>query len=346
MEKIVVTSMWPSAGKTTAIIGIAKALNLKFGYMKPFGERLLYRKKRLWDYDAALIAGIFGLEENAEDMSIGFHHPKLLYMLDEETTGKRLLQQLAHIGEKKDFVFIEAAKDITYGTSVYLDALSLAKYLDARLLVIAAGEGSAVDGITFLHKRIRMEEVNLLGVIFNKVTNVAEFTDYYTPKIKKLNMNVLGIIPYNQELPFFSVRYVVDRLLAKVIAGETCLHRLVKNIFVGSASPSALSKHPGFEAGDKMVITSGDRADMILAALDSHSAAVVLTNNILPPANLVAKAEEMGIPLLLVPFDTYQVAKQMDNLEPLPTKDDQDKIALVERMITTHVNLNELKAEK
>ena len=346
MEKVVVTSMRQSAGKTTAIIGIAKALNLKFGYMKPFGERLIYRKKRLLDYDASLIAGIFGLEENVEEMSIGFHHPKLLYMLDEETTGKRLLEQLAHVGERKDFVFIEAGKDITYGASAYLDAISLAKCLDARLLVVAAGEGPALDDITFLHKRVQLEGVNLLGIIFNKVTNVAEFTDYYIDKIKKLNMNVLGIIPYDQELPFFSVGYVVDRLLAKVIAGETCLHRLVKNIFIGSASASAASKDLRFQAEDKMVITSGDRADMILAALDSHSAAVVLTNNILPPANLVAKAENLGVPLLLVPLDTYQAAKQMDNLEPLPTKDDQDKIALIERMITTHVNLNSLKSGK
>jgi BioD-like phosphotransacetylase family protein len=37
MEKLVVTSMRQSAGKTSAIIGIAKALNKKVGYMKPFG---------------------------------------------------------------------------------------------------------------------------------------------------------------------------------------------------------------------------------------------------------------------------------------------------------------------
>ena len=346
MEKVVVTSMRENAGKTTAIIGIAKALNLKFGYMKPFGERLVYRKKRLWDYDASLIAGIFGVEENPEDMSIGFHHPKLLYMLDEETTGKRLLEQLAHVGEKKDFVFIEAGQDITYGASVYLDAISLAKYLDARLLVVAAGEGSALDGTTFLHKRIQLEDVDLLGIIFNQVTNVSEFTDYYSDKINKLDINVLGIIPYYQELSFFSVDFVVDRLLAKVIAGETRLNRRVKNIFVASASVSAALKHPGYQAEDKMVITSGDRADMILAALDSHSAAVVLTNNILPPPNLIAKAEELGIPLLLIPLDTYQVVRQMDTMEKLPTRDDKDKIALIEQMIMSHVNLNKLKAER
>ena len=90
MDTFVVTSLRPSAGKTSIIIGITKVLNRKIGYIKPFGERFLYRKKRMWDYDAALITNIFGLDENPEDMSIGFHHAKLIYMLDEATTGEKL----------------------------------------------------------------------------------------------------------------------------------------------------------------------------------------------------------------------------------------------------------------
>ena len=62
MNKLVVTSMRHNAGKTSVIIGLANALNKKIGYIKPFGDKLLYRKKRLWDYDAALIASIFSLE--------------------------------------------------------------------------------------------------------------------------------------------------------------------------------------------------------------------------------------------------------------------------------------------
>ena len=53
MDTFVVASMRPSAGKTSIIIGITKALNRKIGYIKPFGDRFLYRKKRMWDYDAA-----------------------------------------------------------------------------------------------------------------------------------------------------------------------------------------------------------------------------------------------------------------------------------------------------
>lgn len=344
MEKLVITSMRQSAGKTSVIIGMAKALNKKIGYMKPFGERLLYRKKRLWDYDAALVAGVFNLEENIEDMSIGFHHSKLLYMLDEEMTKQKLLELLATVGNKKDFVFIEAGKDITYGGSVYLDALSLCKYLDAGLLVVASGdEDTILDDLTFLKKRVQMEKVKLRGVVINKVANITEFTDIHLNKIKQMGLPVLGVVPYHKELPFFSVSYLADRLFAKVIAGENNLHRTVKNIFIGSASASAALKNPFFQAEDKVVITSGDRGDMVVAALGSKSAAVVLTNNILPPPILISKAEKMNIPLLLVSLDSYQVAKQIDALESLPTKDDTEKIALIEQMVSSHVNMKEFK---
>ncbi|KUG22516.1 hypothetical protein ASZ90_007692 [hydrocarbon metagenome] len=347
MDKLVVTSMRQSAGKTSVIIGLAKALNMKTGYMKPFGERLIYRKKKLWDYDAALISNILVMEESGENLSIGFHPSKLMSMLDEEMTKQKLSELLSIAGDKKDVVFIEAGKDITYGSSVYLDAISLAQYLDAGLLVVSSGnEDTIFDDIIFLKKRIQMEKATLQGVIINKVTNINEFNDIYLPKIHQLGINVLGVIPYYKELPFFSVNYLADRLFAKIIAGENNLNGIVENVFIGSVSASAVSKDPLFQAKNKIVITSGDRSDMIVAALDSHSTAIILTNDILPQSNIIARAEKMCIPLLLVSTDSYQTAKQIDDLEALPTKDDTEKICLIEKMISDHVDIKKLHLAK
>ena len=347
MDKLVVTSMRQGAGKTSVIIGLAKALNKKTGYMKPFGERLIYRKKKLWDYDAALLSNILGMEESGENLSIGFHPSKLMSMLDEETTGQKLSELLSIAGDKKDIVFIEAGKDITYGSSVHLDALSLAQYLDAGLLVVASGnEDTIFDDIIFLKKRIQVEKATLRGIIINKVTNINEFNDIYLPKIHQLDVNVLGVIPYYKELPFFSVNYLADRLFAKVIAGEHNLNGIVENVFIGSVSANAVSKDPVFQTKNKIVITSGDRSDMILAALDSHSTAIILTNNILPQSNIIARAEKMCIPLLLVSNDSYQTARQIDDLEALPTKDDREKICLIEKMMSDHVDIKKLHLAK
>jgi hypothetical protein len=212
--------------------------------------------------------------------------------------------------------------------------------------VVSGNEDTIFDDITFLKKRVRTEKVTMRGIIINKVTNLSEINDIYLPKIQQLGVNVLGVIPYYKELPCFSINYLADRLFAKIIAGENNLNGIVENVFIGSVSASAVSKDPLFQAKNKIVITSGDRSDMIIAALDSQSAAVVLTNNILPPSNIVAKAEKMRIPMLLVSMDSYQTASQIDDLEALPTKDDKEKIALIEQMISDHVDIKKLQLEK
>ena len=343
VDKFVVTSLRQGAGKTSVIIGITKALNRKIGYIKPFGERFLYRKKRLWDYDAALITNIFGLEENPEDMSIGFHHSKLLYMLDEETTREKLRELLVSVGNGKEIFFAECGKDITYGASVHLDAISLARELKAQLIVVASGdEDTILDDVIFFKKYIQTGEVRCKGIIINKVANVADFCDTRLPRIKKQGIDILGVIPYCKELPYFTVSYLADRLFAKIITGEENLHRTVKSVFIGSMSAVAALKNPLFQEEGKVVVTSGDRTDMITAALESNAAAVMLTGNILPTPDLISRAAKMGIPFLLVSADTCEIARQMDGMESLPTKDDLGKIALIEEMVRTHVNLQAL----
>jgi BioD-like phosphotransacetylase family protein len=81
---------------------------------------------------------------------------------------------------------------------------------------------------------------------------------------------------------------------------------------------------------------------MILAALESNTAGIILTNNLLPPPNITAMASERNIPLLLVLQDTYQIARQIDALEPLLTPTSTEKLALLAHLMKTHVRLERL----
>lgn len=136
------------------------------------------------------------------------------------------------------------------------------------------------------------------------------------------------------------VYYLVDRLFAKVITGEGGLKRVVKNIIIGAWSANVFLQSPVFKKENKLVITGGDRTDMILASLESDTSGIILTNNILPPSNIISKATERNIPLLMVFSDTYQTAKQIENLEPLLTKDDTDKVELLKELCRKHVDLS------
>ncbi len=343
MDKLIIASIRENAGKTSVITGIAKALNKKIGYMKPLGDRLLYRKKQLWDYDASLITSIFGLTDDPMDMSLGFDHSKLRYMYDEEGTKAKLLEAISHIGADKEVLLIEGGKDITYGISVHLDAISLAEATGGKLIIVVSGDDDAIlDDITFVKKHIDMSQVDFGGVIVNKLHDIENFEYTHLTTITDMEVNVLGMIPHTQKLTYFSVDYLSQSLFAKVITGEGGLKNVVQNVFVGAASVNAALRNPVLKRENSLAITSGDRTDMILAALESNVVGMILTNNILPPSNIISKASDRNTPLLVVAPDTYEVAKQIDNLQPLLTKDDTEKIDLLGQLMQEHVNLNEI----
>jgi BioD-like phosphotransacetylase family protein len=50
----------------------------------------------------------------------------------------------------------------------------------------------------------------------------------------------------------------------------------------------------------------------------------------------------MNIPILLVPFDTFQTAKQIDDMIPLLTKDDTERIAMLEKLVQQNVDLKSI----
>jgi BioD-like phosphotransacetylase family protein len=342
MKNIVIGSVSENAGKTSFIVGLGKAIGQEFNYLKPFGDRLIYRKKRLWDYDSALISNIFGLEQSSEDITLGFEHSKLRYMYDETGTKAKLLEMTRNLGGNDKLLLIEGGKDLTYGTSVRLDTLSLVKYLNARLILVVSGdEGTIIDDVTFVKKYVDVTGIDY-SIVINKVNNLEDYKATHLRDIKELGVNILGVIPCEASLNQVPVSYIAEKIQARVIAGESGLQKRVKHVFVGAWSGDIAAQHPIFKKENKIVITGGDRADMIVASLDKSTSGLILTNNIIPSQNLISKASDMGIPILLVPFDTFQAAKQIDDMIPLLTKDDSERIDLLQKLIEQYVDIKSI----
>ena len=342
MNSLIVASTREGAGKTSVLIGLAKAIGKQFGYVKPLGDRFLYRKKRLWDYDASLLTQLFSLGEEPETISIGFDHSKLRYMYDREAIGAELRRLVGTVGEGRHAVFIECGKDLGYGASVWLDPLTLSQDLGYPVLVVASGgENEIADDLAFLKRFVGADEADVAGVIVNKVVHRDDFLETHLPEIEALGVNVLGVVPHEPELETLSVRLLAEKLFARVVAGEGGLDRIVRHVFVGAMSVDAAMGEPLFRKPDKLIITSGDRSDMVLAALDvGGTSCLVLTHNIVPPANVVAKAGDQGVPILLVPGDTFATAMQVDEIDPLLTAGDAEKVELLERLAATHLDLD------
>ena len=342
MKRLVIASIRKSAGKTSVSLGLTKATAKNVAYMKPLGDRLLYRKKRLWDHDAALVTKVFGLEVSPENVSLGFEHQKLRYMYDRETTREKLLEMAEELETGKELLLVEAGAELSSGASVHLDSLTLCRWLEAKLLVVLDGdENSIMDDLYFLKNSVDTSGIPLAGVVINKLKDIEDFAVTQLPAIENLGIPVLGLLPWQPELGQLTVGYLADKLFAKIIAAEDRVERPVKHIFVGAMSASMAQKNPLFKKEDKVIITSGDRSDMILAALETGSAAIILTNSILPPPSIISRAAREGVPLLLLSSDTFLTAKHIDDMEPLVSPGDNEKIKLLAEMARSRLSLDE-----
>jgi len=340
MKQLVIASLRANAGKTSLIVGLAEYLKRPVGYMKPFGDRLLYSKKRLWDYDAALMSNLYAIDRNPEHMSIGFDHAKIRYMFTGDSLRAQLAEMADIMGRGTDLLMVECGRSISYGSSVGLDPLSIARALKTPLVLVASGgDEDIIDDIMFLHERVDLDGIELAGLIINGVHAVENFRELYLPEIEKLGIKVLGTVPHRIELGYYSLRFLADRLFAKVLTCERNLDRIVKHIFIGAMAGDTALQKPFFRKSDKLIITGGDRTDMILAAIASNSAGILLTNNILPPANILARVEESGVPMLLANTDTNEAARRIAGLQPLITMDDRERIELLREIVAAHIDV-------
>lgn len=341
MKSTVFASIREGSGKTSIIVGIMSALKKNIGYVKPIGDRLIYKRKRNRDYDSHLVTALFNLPEEAENITLGFDHSKLRYMYDHDSVGKAVNDLVELIGQGKDGVFIEAGKDIFYGSSLNLDPLSLARHTGSSLVLIVGGsDESILDDLAFAKNNFDLNGISSCSVIINKVFDRDEFEELYSDRVESLGFDILGIIPHEERLTKFTISYLAQRFFAKVVAGEGGIGNMVDNVFVGAMSTDEIIRNPLFNKKNKFLITSGDRTDMILAALEGDTAGVLLTNNILPPSNIISKANERNIPLLLVSMDTFTAAMKFGELETLLTRDNDEVIGMLAQMAEKYLKLD------
>jgi BioD-like phosphotransacetylase family protein len=100
---------------------------------------------------------------------------------------------------------------------------------------------------------------------------------------------------------------------------------------------------------DMLLITPGDREDIVLAActsIDAQSnekmAGIVLTGGLRPSPSVLKVIQTMPIPVLLAQADSYQVASKVHNLTVKTRPSDAEKISLIRDIVAKNVNLKKI----
>ena len=94
---------------------------------------------------------------------------------------------------------------------------------------------------------------------------------------------------------------------------------------------------------DVAILCGGDRADLQLVGLEGGCAALILTGNLYPNEMILAKAEDKGIPVIVVRDDTFTVAKKMEHMLTREKLRDKSRIEHGTKLVQQAVNMAVLK---
>jgi BioD-like phosphotransacetylase family protein len=222
-------------------------------------------------------------------------------------------------------MIMEGAQDLFVGGMLGLPVYRLAALLKARLLVVNRWE-TDLDSDTMIAVNHYMGK-HFAGVIFNNVprTKVDYLERLVKPMLNREGIEVFGIIPRDKVLSSVSAREVSEVLGGEVLCCEEHLDRLAEQFMVG-----AMNIDKSYEyfkkTKNKIVIIGGDRADVQLAALETDTAAVILTGGLFPNDIILGKADEEGIPLIRVKGDTFKVVERLEEAMGTLRLDNERKV--------------------
>lgn len=338
---LLLASTRTSAGKTAIGLGLgllARSQGEEVGYFKPLSDRIASREEVVYDRDAELFHVALGLPEGPERLSLAFDYATLIEDRRGEDLRQAVLERFKELAAGKGLVLIEGPRNYSYGSFLKLSAGELAAALESPVLLVAnGGLGVVVDKALAAAHFARSLGAELRGVVINAVPEGEreEMAQIAGPALEEQGLEVLGIVPHIEELALLTPRRVAEALKARVLAGEEGLDNRIENTLVGAMTVDQALK--GLRRYRNVgLITGGDRADMQLAAFEVSTSCLVLTGGIYPDAIVLAKADELEIPVLLVPQDTYATARRIEAVEPCISPE-EGKLELIKRLIEENV---------
>jgi len=123
----------------------------------------------------------------------------------------------------------------------------------------------------------------------------------------------------------------------KILCGHDKLNNLVEHFLIGAMQVDKAIEY--FKRiRNNAVIVGGDRADIQLSAIESGTECLILTGELYPSEIIIAKAEQNGVPIMVVRDDTYSVAKKLERLSMRLRLRDKAKVDRGMKLVTENVD--------
>jgi hypothetical protein len=324
----------------------------RIGYIKPVGQRFVEIEEQKIDEDTVLMDQVYRLNCPLLDMSPIAVEPdftrKYLQSSNNEALVKKIQKAFDRVAWEKDFVLCEGSGHAGVGSVFDLSNAQVAQILGAKVIIISQGGiGKPIDEVYLNQAVFEREGVEVIGVILNKVTadKIDYISEFARRGFKRKGLDLLGVLPHRHILSRPTMAAIQEELKARSLNDSSQFDNMVVNTVVGAMSAENAEAH--FKRGT-LVITPGDREDIILAAAAAAAepsrrlAGMVLTEKIKPVNGVLKVIEKAVFPVLLADEDSYEVASQVHNLSVKTRPADTEKISVIRDLIATHVDVNKI----
>jgi uncharacterized protein len=346
-RSLYIASTQGSGGKTTIAVGLCMALRkrgLDAGYFKPVGTLAAQAGDELLDEDARFVADLLELDDDLTDICPVVLDEDALHDVlsgNEVDAMSRVQSAYERIRAGKDIVVCEGLGEIWQGRFLRTSGTQVVKQLDLSALLVAKFAGARLlDDIIYVKDALKQ---HLLGVLFNMVpeSRLELVRDEYTRFLAKNDVDSYGALVSSAMLSAVSVSEIVEALEGTYVCGERYGDHLVETYMIGAMSSEHALRY--FQlTPNKVVIVGGDRAEIVLAALDTPTVAVVLTGSYVPSPAVVERAQERAVPLISVETDTVTAADGMRRLFGRLRVKERAKIELIAQLIDEAVDVDRL----
>lgn len=246
-RKIFIAATGMNSGKTTtslSLMHMAKKKYARVGFIKPIGPKPIEFDGRYADKDAVVMARYFGLTDDLPLMS-----PFVLQQgdtrrimdgdLSREGISQQMLDAIAELDKKNDFLIIEGAGHTGVGTLFGCNNARIARETDATVLMVTGGGlGNVVDASQMNLALFQKEGARVKAILVNKIIpeKREQTLKYLDMAFAEEDIKVIGGFNYQPILANPTMRRIASVLDIKLHATEEQGQRIVHNVQIGAAS--------------------------------------------------------------------------------------------------------------
>ncbi len=352
---IYIATLEPNSGKSIITLGLMRTLLgriAKVGYYRPIIDD---HKTGARDNHIATVLSHFEIDLAYKD-AYAFTRSQIIKKRNAGHAGEildKIIDQYKNLEERFDFVLVEGSDFTGEGSVFEFDTnVLIAKNLGIPTIVVGSGAGKQKDellgSMQIAYTSFIEKDVQVVAMVANKVEDI--HLKEAARGLRKFLPEKVAVfaIPMNEKLSHPTIKEIVQELDGKVLFGEEFLDNQTGNFGVGAMQ---LRNYLTHLKTDSLVVTPGDRADIILGALQANISSnyprisgIILTGGLIPeePILKLIRGLSQIVPIVSVDDGTFSVTNRVGAIKSKIYADSHQKIKNSLMLFEQHINLDDL----